>query len=126
MAIKAAVVAEDKLVEVGVDVLAAKTMVGAEAPTLQESEDTMYPLQWNVRRHVADDAGIMPVGGLHFGRRISDRQTRSATGGPATAGRSFPHRETTLENQEGTTVSSWRPTYRDAIPRLKAFNGSSA
>ena len=36
MPIKAAVVAEDELVEVGVDVLAAKAVIGPEAPALQE------------------------------------------------------------------------------------------
>ena len=38
MSIKATVVAEDELVEVGVDVLTAKTMIGPETPALQEGE----------------------------------------------------------------------------------------
>ena len=63
MPIKTAVVAEDELVEVGVDVLAAKAVIGPEAPTLQEGEHPMNPLEGNVRRHVADDAGIVPIFG---------------------------------------------------------------
>lgn len=71
VAIKATVVAEDELVEVRVDVLAAETMVGAETPALQESEDPMNQLQRNVRRHVTDDAGIMPVAFQSRNGRVS-------------------------------------------------------
>jgi hypothetical protein len=71
MAIKAAVVAEDELVEVGVDVLTAEMIVGAETPTLQGREDPMNPLQRNVRRHVADDGGIMPLAFQSRNGRVS-------------------------------------------------------
>ena len=63
MPIEAAVVTEDELVEVGVDVLAAEAVIGAKAPTLQEGEHPMNPLERDVRRHAADDAGIVPVFG---------------------------------------------------------------
>jgi len=61
MPIKAAVVAEDEFVEVGVDVLAAKAVICPKAPALQEGEHSVDPLEGNVRRHVADDARIVPV-----------------------------------------------------------------
>src|SRR5512134_1126696 len=41
--IKASVVAEDELVEVGGDILRAQAVVGAEAPALQEGENPMNP-----------------------------------------------------------------------------------
>ena len=63
MTIKAAVVAEDELVEINVDVLAAKAVIGPEAPALQEGEHPMNPLEGNVGRHITDDAGIVPIVG---------------------------------------------------------------
>jgi hypothetical protein len=60
MPIKAAVVAEDELVEVGVDVPAAEAMIGPEAPALQEGEHPMNPPERDMRRHVADDADANP------------------------------------------------------------------
>ena len=63
MAIKAPVVAEDEFVEVGIEVLAAEAMVGAEAPPLQEREKSMDPFQRHVPRHVADDTGNHAVSG---------------------------------------------------------------
>ncbi len=46
MSIKATVVAEDELVEVGVDVLTSKTVIGPETPALQESEDPIGTRSW--------------------------------------------------------------------------------
>ena len=63
VAVEATVVAENKLVEVGVEVLTAKPMIRPEAPALQEREHPMNPLEGNVRRHVADNAGIVAVFG---------------------------------------------------------------
>lgn len=63
MPIVPAVVAKDELVEVGVDVLTAKAVIGSEAPAFQEGEYPMNPLEGNVRCHGADDAGIVPVPG---------------------------------------------------------------
>jgi len=61
MAVIAPVVTEDELIEVGVDVLAAEPMIGAETPALQKGEDPMNPAQGDMRGHIADDAGIVPV-----------------------------------------------------------------
>ena len=71
MAIIAAVIAEDELVEVGVDVLTTETMVSAETPTLQERKNPMNPLQRNVRLHVGDDEGIMPLAFQSRNGRVS-------------------------------------------------------
>src|SRR5437868_3525664 len=43
--VEAPIVSEDKLVEIGVDVLAAQPMIGAEPPTLHQREDSMNPGQ---------------------------------------------------------------------------------
>ena len=55
----AAVEAEDKLVEVGLKVLAAQTVIDAECPDLEVGEDAVHPGQDDVGRHLADDVGIM-------------------------------------------------------------------
>ena len=59
--IKTTVVAEYEFVEVGVNMLTTKAMVGPEAPTLQKGKHPMYPLQWNMGCHLSDDTRIMPV-----------------------------------------------------------------
>ena len=80
MPIKAAVVAEDELVEINVDVLAAKAVISAEAPTLQEGEHAMYPLEGDVGRHITDDTGIVPIvgdtriGGVPVGNQCRARR----------------------------------------------------
>src|SRR3954468_23540945 len=61
MSIKSSVVAEDEFVQVRIDVLTAETMVGAEAPPLQEGEDPMDPFEGDVPCHAADHAGIVAV-----------------------------------------------------------------
>ena len=52
------IVAEYKFVEVGIYMLSTKTVVGPQAPTLQEGKYPMNPLQGNVGGHFANDAGI--------------------------------------------------------------------
>ena len=61
MSIKSSVVAEDEFVQIRIDVLTAETMVGAEAPPLQEGEDPMDPFEGDVPCHAADHAGIVAV-----------------------------------------------------------------
>jgi hypothetical protein len=55
--IEAAVVAEHELVEIGISVLAAQFVIGAQSPPLHQGEDPMNPGQHNVRGHLADDGG---------------------------------------------------------------------
>ena len=78
MAIKAAVVTEDEFVQVGIDVLAAEAMVGAETPPLQKGEDPMDPFQRYVSRHVADHAGIVAIVGEARIGRVAVRHQRRA------------------------------------------------
>src|SRR5437763_12624893 len=52
--VEAPIVAEDKLVEIGVDVLAAQPMIGAEPPTLHQREASMNPGQHDMAGHLAD------------------------------------------------------------------------
>ena len=55
----AAVEAEDKLVEVGLKVLAAQAVIDAERPDLEVGEDAVHPRQDDVGCHLADHMGIM-------------------------------------------------------------------
>ena len=59
--IKASVVAEDELVEVGGDMLRAQAVVGAEAPALQEGENPMNPSEGDMSCHTADDTRVVAV-----------------------------------------------------------------
>ncbi len=59
--VEAAVVTKDELVEVRRDVLAAQPVIGPQSPTLHQREGAMRPWQNDVRRHLADDARIMPI-----------------------------------------------------------------
>ena len=61
MPIKAAVVAEDELVEIGVDVLAAKAVIGAEAPALQEGEHAMNPLEGDTLERRSRSSSVLGV-----------------------------------------------------------------
>ena len=61
MPVKSAVVAEDELIEISVDVLAAQAMIRPEGPSLEQRESAMTPRQDDVRRHLSDDARIVPV-----------------------------------------------------------------
>jgi len=81
--IEAAVITEDKLVEIGVDVLSAQAVVSAQPPPLHQREDPVNPRQHDVTRHLADrprvvtivgepGIGSMPIGqqgcsGFHVG-----------------------------------------------------------
>jgi len=73
MAIKAPVVAEDELIQIRIDVLAAEAVVRAEAPPFQKGEDPMDPFERDVARHVADDAGIVAVVGQPLVGRMAVR-----------------------------------------------------
>ena len=53
--------AEDELFEIAAQVRRADAVVGSERPSLEVGEDAMYPWQDDVRRHFADDLGLMVV-----------------------------------------------------------------
>ena len=55
----ATVEAEDELVEIGLKVFAAQTVVDAQGPDLEVGEDAMSPGQDDVGGHRADDMGIV-------------------------------------------------------------------
>src|SRR6266567_5511438 len=55
----ATVEAEDELVEVGLEVLAAQAVVDAQGPDLEVGEDPVHPGQDDVGGHFADDMGIV-------------------------------------------------------------------
>ena len=61
MPIKAAIVAKHEFIEIGIDVLAAQSMISAEAPSLHQRKCPMDPGQNDVRGHLADDARIVPI-----------------------------------------------------------------
>src|SRR5271156_3756314 len=61
MPVKAAVVAEDKFIEVGIDMLATQAVIRAQAPPLQQREDPVNPWQHDMARHLADRARIVSV-----------------------------------------------------------------
>src|SRR6202049_2909475 len=61
MSVISAVVAKYEFVEIGIDVLAAKAVICAEAPSSHQRKGSMNPRKDNVRGHLADDARIMPV-----------------------------------------------------------------
>src|ERR1700747_3807500 len=51
--------AEDKFIEVGLEVLAAQPVVNAQGPDLEVGEDPVNPRQHDVGGHLADDMGIV-------------------------------------------------------------------
>jgi len=55
----AAVEAEDELIEVGLEVLAAQPVIDAQGPDLEVGEDPVNPRQDDVGGHLADDMGIV-------------------------------------------------------------------
>ena len=61
VAIKAPIVAEGELFQIGVDMLAAQAVIGAKAPAFQQRENPMNPRQHHMSRHLADDARIVPI-----------------------------------------------------------------
>src|SRR5690349_19244134 len=56
----ASVEAEDELVEVGLEVLAAQTVIDAERPALEVGEDAVGPGQHDMGSHAADNMRIVP------------------------------------------------------------------
>ena len=58
---KAAVVAKDEFIEIGVDMFAAQAVIRAQCPSFHQREGAMDPGQDNVGRHLADNARIVPV-----------------------------------------------------------------
>jgi len=54
-----AVKAEDEFIEVGLDVLAAQSVVDAQGPDLEVGEDPVNPGQDDVSGHLANDMGIV-------------------------------------------------------------------
>src|SRR5260221_14440150 len=65
MSVISAIVAKYEFVEIGIDVLAAKAVICPEAPSSHQRESPMNPRQDNVRGHLADDTGIMPIACQH-------------------------------------------------------------
>src|ERR1035437_5675998 len=61
MPVESTVVAKHEFVEICIEVLAAQTMICAEAPSLHQRKSPMNPRQDNVGRHLADDAWIVPI-----------------------------------------------------------------
>src|SRR3954451_22480668 len=55
----ASVEAEDELVEVGLEVFAAQTMIDAERPALEVGEDAVGPGQHDMGGHAADNMRIV-------------------------------------------------------------------
>ena len=51
--------AEDELIEVGLEVLAAQPVIDAHGPDLEVGKDPVDPGQHDVSGHLADDMGIM-------------------------------------------------------------------
>jgi len=61
VSVGAPIVSEDKLVEIGVDVLVAQSMMGAEPPTFHQREDTVNPWQDHMACHLAERPGVVSV-----------------------------------------------------------------
>ena len=65
----AAVEAEDELIEIGLEVVAAQAVVDAQGPDLEVGEDAMHPGQDDMGGHLADDMGIViDAGGAEISR----------------------------------------------------------
>ena len=60
----AAVEAEDELVEIGLQVLAAQAVIDAQGPDFEIGEDAVRPGQDDMGGHVADDMGIVIDAGV--------------------------------------------------------------
>ena len=63
MPVEATIVAEDELVQIRIDMLAAQAVIGAQPPPLHQREDPVNPRQHDMGRHRADHARVMPVVG---------------------------------------------------------------
>ena len=51
--------AEDELIEIGLEVLAAQPVIDAQCPDLEVGEDPVNPGQDDMGGHLADDMGIV-------------------------------------------------------------------
>ena len=79
MPVKSAIIAEDKFVEIAVNMPAAQAVIRAEPPSLQQCEDPMNPRQLDMPRHLAHHARIVPVvGQSRIGRVTVCEQRGSA------------------------------------------------
>ena len=58
-----AVEAEDEFIQVGLEVLAAQSVVDAQGPDLEVGEDPVNPGEHDVGGHLADDVGIVSDAG---------------------------------------------------------------
>src|SRR3984893_11030668 len=63
MAGAAAVEAEDEFVEIGLEMRAAQAVIDAQSPDLEVGEDPVHPGQYDMRRHLADDMGVVADAG---------------------------------------------------------------
>ncbi len=61
VAIKSPVVAKHKFIEIGINVLGAEAVVGAKAPALEQRENPMDPLEWDMTGHAADDTRVVAI-----------------------------------------------------------------
>ena len=59
--VTASIPAKDELFEVAAQVRRADAVIGAERPSLEIGEDAMDPRQDHMRRHLADDLGLVVV-----------------------------------------------------------------
>ena len=59
MAVAASIEAEDELVEIGLEILAAQAVIDAEGPGLEVGEHAMDPGEHDVGGHRADDMRFM-------------------------------------------------------------------
>lgn len=73
-----AIPAEDELFEVAAQVWRADAVISAERPSLEVGEDAMDPRQDHMRRHFADDLGLVVVALEAFVRREAVAEDRCA------------------------------------------------
>ncbi len=76
--VAAAVPAKDELVEVAAQVRLADAVVGAERPALEIGEDSVDPWQHDMRRHRADDRGLVVIAFEAFVGREAVAENRGA------------------------------------------------
>ena len=79
MAVEAAIVTKSEFVEISVEAPAARPVIRAKAPSLQQCENSANPWQDDMSRHFADHARIVPiVGQSRIGRVAVGDQGGSA------------------------------------------------
>ena len=84
MACAASIEAESELVEVGLEMIAAETVVDAQGPAFEVGEDAAGPRQDEMGGHGADDMRIVvDLGGAEIGGQSVglERRTGSNVGG---------------------------------------------